>query len=215
MHNTADSSRITTLLTEHTPEEVYSMLLAEGWKVADIQRALASAKPVASPHSGDLQQRVVTIILVLGALMVGAGIFSTVAANWDSFSSITKITLLTTLTALFHVAAFLAKNRVERLPLLGRSLHLLGSLSFGGAVFLIASTSGTQVTWADSFAFWMLGVLAVAYALDDSFAGVISSDGPGTWHVLTIPLLVVALIATTKVGWFMRRRELAKNPQLY
>src|SRR4051812_39381192 len=80
-----------------TKEENYKELLVNGWTVAEIMSAFpgpAIPTPAAKDQPEDTQKRTVSLITVIGAILIGAGIFSFIAANWDGMDKVTKVAII-------------------------------------------------------------------------------------------------------------------------
>src|SRR5262245_39771753 len=63
------------------------------------------------------------IALVLGAVMLGAGVLLFVSANWDTLSPETRFVLVLALVAIFHVGGALT---TERFPDIATAFHAVG-----------------------------------------------------------------------------------------
>ncbi len=200
-------------------EQVYLTLLSDGHTVDEIQHAMARARPHA--RSADLQTRVARIVLAVGAVLVGAGVFSFVAANWQGMSAVARVAvILLSLLVVSSAGFYLREYRGYRWT--GESVLLLGSIVFGAGVFLAAQIFNIRPNWPDGFIIWMLGTIAMAaavrslsiYALAALVALVAAATYPaglifGSFldvYRLTSPLLALAGALVALAGTVLLRR---------
>ena len=150
-----------------TKEEVYLSLLNQNWKVDDVNDyfiSLEMEKQQAS-EKDDLQKKTILIIVIVGAILIGAGIFSFVASNWVYMSRVVKVAILVITMLVAYAAGWFTKEKYGFLRT-GTALTMLGAITYGASIFLIAQMFNIRANWPDGFILWMLGVLAIAYALE-------------------------------------------------
>ncbi len=75
----------------------------------------------------------VTALYVLGALLVGGGVVSLVAWNWEALSAAAKLVLLGVALATVHTVGYQFWRFGNR-KRLGHGLMFLGSVLFGAAM---------------------------------------------------------------------------------
>lgn len=119
--------------------------------------------------SGDYEtarrrQALVVGFSILGAALVGLGIITFFAANWDDIPRAVKLAALVAGVALSYGAGFLLWQRMGYTAV-GMALVLLGCIIFGAGVHLIAQIYHMPVDHPDLTAFWFLGVLPLAYVI--------------------------------------------------
>ena len=127
-------------------------------------RAILSRYP-ADSSVGAVRRRhsLVVGISVLGAVLVGLGIISFFAANWDDISRSVRLGMLIAGVILSYGAGFLLWQRLGYTAL-GLALVLLGCIIFGAGVHLIGQIYNVPVDHPNLTAFWFLGVAPLAYA---------------------------------------------------
>jgi len=107
--------------------------------------------------------RLVTVLAVLGALLLGVGAVIFFAANWQVIPRALKLALvLGSIIAAYASGYYLAFTR-ESYPRVGHSLLLLGSLLYGAGIWLVAQMFHLSAHFPDGLLFWMLGILPIAY----------------------------------------------------
>ena len=79
-----------------------------------------------------------TAIYVLGVLLIGGGVVSFVAWNWDSIPKAAKLAMLGAALVAAHASGYWLWRIDRRHPRLGHALTLLGTLIFGANIGLVA-----------------------------------------------------------------------------
>ncbi len=157
-------------------------------------------------------------VYVLGALLVGAGVISLVAWNWESMSAAAKLAVIGGAMVACHAGGFALWQGGGRMPRLGHALAFLGTLVFGAGVGLVAQIFHVSGVWWAGFGAFAAGALAagVLYpSLPTLLLGAVLAlgvAGPGLAQdhprpgVLAGWALAVALLA---LAWRARSRALA------
>jgi uncharacterized membrane protein len=108
----------------------------------------------------------VILALVLGGILLGAGVLLFVAANWDDVSPGWRLTLVLAMLALFHGAGIVAK---ERFAGFATTMHALGTVAAGAAIALVGQIFNMQEHWPAAVMLWALCALAGWWLLGDQF----------------------------------------------
>lgn len=103
----------------------------------------------------------VLLALIFGGILVAAGLTLFVAAHWDEISPSARFSLMILMVAVFHVGGAFA---MDRFPALSRTLHTLGTITLGAAIFLTAQIFNLHENWATGVLLWTIGA-AAGYAL--------------------------------------------------
>lgn len=159
-------------LSEDVPELVASgvMTKAQAEKLLAHYREESERKP----------SRLVPILSILGSVFVGLGFILYFAANWDSFSDVAKLAILSVATLSVHAAAYVMLY-VRDLPKTGHALALLGSILYGASIFLIGQTYNLGGTFPEAMLLWLAGVVPMAYVTGLSSFPFLLSALFGTW----------------------------------
>jgi uncharacterized membrane protein len=113
----------------------------------------------------------VILALVLGGILLGAGVLLFVAANWDDVSPGWRLTLVLAMLALFHGAGIVAK---ERFAGFATTIHAVGTVAAGAAIALVGQIFNMQEHWPAAVMLWALCALAGWWLLGDQFQQTLS-----------------------------------------
>jgi uncharacterized membrane protein len=104
------------------------------------------------------------VLLVIGAFLIGIGILSFIAGNWQQIPKLAKFLLLFFATAGFYAGGY---KMEDVYPRTSRSFYYIGVFVFGAGIFLIGQMFNLgEGVYADFF-MWGLGILPLAYYLKD------------------------------------------------
>ena len=118
-----------------------------------------SAEPAAGSAIGN---RVVSVIAIMGAALIGLGIIAFIAANWSDIPKLVKLALMVVGTPAIYVIGWFVGYRFgyERI---GMAIILLGAIAFGASIHLVAQTYHVPVNHPNLMPLWFLGVIPLAY----------------------------------------------------
>ena len=102
-----------------------------------------------------------SIFASLGAIMLGLGVILLIAYNWEAMHRYSKLGMIFGSFVLSHLAAAALRSQ----PRLSQALHLLGTMIFGAAVWLIAQIYHVDRHYPDAFMFWSIAALLMAWLL--------------------------------------------------
>lgn len=126
---------------------------------------------------GEASTRFVTILIGLGAVLLGLGAITFVAANWQVWPRTFKVLLLLSSFIGVNGAGFYlwqqpsARGRQQRL---GQGLLLLGALLLGANLGLMSQMFHQSGDWYGLLLVWGLGVAVMAYSLRLTPLGVLA-----------------------------------------
>jgi len=212
------------LVSGKSKEEIYKELLGQGWTIEVIQENFKPAETKKSFESdkADNQSRTIKIVAIIGAVLIGAGIFSFIASNWEEMTRALKVSVILIAMAISYGAAWFVREKYK-MEKTGGALLLLGSIIYGSGIFLVAQMFHIRANWPDGFLLWMLGSLAMGLAMD-SYAsyrlaiimgivavighpfGIIGPFGTFNSFLLTSSfLLLISAVATFVIGIKIRK----------
>ena len=202
-------------------DEIYKELLAHGWGVDDIH-AVFEEDELHVEDEVDTHKKTVRIILSTAVTLIGAGIFSFIAANWQIMSRPAKVSVILISMIVVYAAGWYAKYKTQ-FPRTGEALILLGSIIYGSGIFLVGQMFNIRASWPDGFILWMLGVIAMAYASDSFLLYYIAVPlgaiaifghpfiifaqfGYGRFVLTSSIMLIIATAATFAAGYAIRKK---------
>jgi uncharacterized membrane protein len=206
-----------------TKEELYKELLDKGWTIENIQEnfnAINGSSDVQEKE--DTSKKTINIIVTIGAILIGAGIFSLIASNWQEMTRSTKVIVILISMLISYSVGWYLKEK-SNLPKTGQALILLGAIIYGAGIFLIAQMFNIRANWPDGFILWMIGVVVMAFAVESYslfylaiLLGVVALIGHpfsiftsfdhNSFLLTSSLLLFVSTIITFIAGWIVRKR---------
>ena len=119
--------------------------------------------PSAEPAAGSaIGNRVVSVIAVMGAVLIGLGIIAFIAANWSEIPKLVKLAMMVVGTPAIYVIGWFVGYRFHY-PRIGTAVILLGAIAFGASIHLVAQTYHVPVNHPNLVPLWFLGVVPLAY----------------------------------------------------
>ena len=124
-------------------------------------QAIVDAYPVQASPRGSYG-RLVTILAILGAVLLGLGVILFFASNWDGIPRAVKLSLLLIGIPTTYIIGYWLRYR-RGYPRVGVAALFLAALFYGAGVHLVAQAYNVPVNDPRLFLFWFLGVLPLAY----------------------------------------------------
>jgi uncharacterized membrane protein len=119
------------------------------------------------PSTGDAASKIAKLVAWLGGALVGAGVLTLVGLNWDALSKWTKLALIFGTLVGLHAAGWRLQVARDggpgRAPAVGLALTGAATLSFGGAIALVAQIYHLEAHWPNAVLAWWL--LSLPFAL--------------------------------------------------
>ncbi len=154
---------------------------AEQWRteglIDDVVYEQLSQRYQFSEIEAAARNRFVVILLGLGSVLLGLGVITFVAANWQDLSRGLKVTLLLSGFVGINAAGFYLWRRPTEgwQRRLGEILLLLGALVLGANMALMSQLFHQSGLLYQLYLVWGLGVLAMAYCLRLTLLGMLSA----------------------------------------
>lgn len=121
---------------------------------------------------GDIESsanlRFISVVVGIGCILLGLGVITFVAANWQQLSRILRIILLMSLFVSVNIAGFYLWRRrpaQEGKQKLGHGFLLTGALILGANMALMSQMFHQSRPGYELYGVWGVGVLAMAYSL--------------------------------------------------
>lgn len=221
---------VKTSLAQGKPkEEIYKDLLGQGLTIEVIQESFNAL--TVEGEKEDTSRRTIQIIVTIGAVLVGSGIFSFIAANWQEMARPVKIGVILVSMLISYGAGWSMKEKA-RLLKTGEALILLGSIVYGAGIFLVAQMFNIRANWPDGFILWMIGTIAMAFAVESYPLfylaiplgiialvghpfGIFTGFGYNSFLLTSSFLLLVSTMITFVTGWIIRKRMPPELKEFY
>jgi uncharacterized membrane protein len=96
----------------------------------------------------------VLLAMVFGGILFAAGATLFVAAHWSELSPATRFSVVLLLVGLLHLGGALLTSRF---PVLSTTMHALGTVVLGAAIFLTAQIFNLHENWSTGVLLWAIG----------------------------------------------------------
>ncbi len=136
----------------------------EGIISAEQAEAIRSRYESDAPEAAGsaIGNRVVTVIAIMGAVLIGLGIIAFIAANWSEIPKLAKLAMMVVGTPAIYVIGWFLGYRLDY-PRIGIAIILLGAIAFGASIHLVAQTYHVPVNHPALVPLWFVGVIPLAY----------------------------------------------------
>ena len=137
---------------------------ADGIITADQAEAIRDRYESDAPASSGsaIGNRVVTVIAIMGAVLIGLGIIAFIAANWSEIPKLVKLAMMVVGTPAIYVIGWFLGYRLDYARI-GIAIILVGAIAFGASIHLVAQTYHVPVNHPNLVPLWFLGVIPLAY----------------------------------------------------
>lgn len=122
------------------------------------------------------------VIFTIGGVLLGGGVISFVAANWEAIPTPIKLALLFFALISFHAVGFWLWH-TQNWRRLGHALIFCGCLVFGANIGLVAQIFHISGNWYGGFGAWALGSLVMAWAVRSWIIGVLALGTSFLWFI--------------------------------
>ena len=128
----------------------------ESWQSNDLLNVYEPTEKISFIHT----------LLVIGSILIGVGVLSFIAGNWQVMPIQLKFFVLFIAPAGFYTGGY---KLDATYPKTARSLYYVGVFVFGAGIFLIGQMFHLSGNIYAAFLLWGIGVLPLAYYLKDKF----------------------------------------------
>lgn len=211
-------------------EEIYKELLNQGQEIDTIQNAFNQI--VTDKEKEDTQKKVIRIVVTIGAILIGVGIFAFIAANWQEMTKVAKVSIIVIAMVTSYATGWFFREKWHYKKT-GEALLLLGAIIYGAGIFLIGQMFHARGNWPDGFILWMIGTVVMAFAAESfplfylaipvSIAAIVGYpadifevlDDYNPFLLTSRFLLLAAIIVTFIAGWLVKKRMPPELKEFY
>jgi uncharacterized membrane protein len=108
----------------------------------------------------------VLVALILGGILLGAGVLLFVAAHWENVSPLMRMIMVLSMLVFFHGLGLLVR---DKFPGFATAMHAIGTISAGAAIALVGQIFNMQEHWPSAVLLWALCAAAGWFLLRDQF----------------------------------------------
>ena len=112
------------------------------------------------------RQWMILLVLILGGILLGAGVLLFVAAHWAELSPLNRMLLVLAMLVFFHGIGLLVRDRFDALA---TAMHAVGTVSAGAAIALVGQIFNMQEHWPAAVLLWAICAAAGWLLLRDQF----------------------------------------------
>jgi uncharacterized membrane protein len=138
--------------------------------IDDVTAAAIRAYEAAHAKPGSRRWQVL-IALILGAMLLGAGVLLFVAAHWDRVSPLARMLMVLAMLVFFHALGLLTRDRFDGFA---TAMHAIGTVSAGAAIALIGQIFNMQEHWPSAVMLWALCAACGWALLRDQFQQILT-----------------------------------------
>ena len=97
------------------------------------------------------------VALILGALLLAAGVILFVSAHWDDLGPGARFALVVAMVSVFHLAGAVTRGQYQGLS---TALHAVGTVATGAAIALVGQIFNIEEHWPAAILLWAIAALA-------------------------------------------------------
>lgn len=112
-----------------------------------------------------IPSKLIAIIAIIGAFLVGTGVILFIASNWQTIPTIVKLIIIFGSIFIVNHFGYYLKYTKGNYPKTGSALLFLGSLMFGAGIWLVAQIFNITSRYHSGVLIWGLGIIPVAWLL--------------------------------------------------
>ncbi len=122
-----------------------------------------------APKTHDMRSRLPAIVFGLAVILIGAGLILYYAANWKTMSPAVKLMQVFGLILCTYGASYYFLAILQTTERIGRAFLLIGMVSFGVGIVLVAQIYHISAHPANGVLAWALGVLAMSWVMHEKW----------------------------------------------
>ncbi len=193
-------------MLHHRLEKESAAWVESGWITADARQKILAG------YQHDTPSLLIRLISVIGVLLLGVGLISFIAANWEAMPKLARLGVMLTFLWGSYLAAGWCLGK-GNLPRTGEALLLLGVIAFGANIMLIAQIYHISAHFPDGLLLWAAGGILTAWLLHSQSSMVIAVALSLLWsgtemlafdqlHWQWLPAFTLMLTLSVRRKWF-------------
>ncbi|KAJ53698.1 putative membrane protein [Clostridium tetanomorphum] len=106
----------------------------------------------------------IRVLLIIGSILIGLGILTFIASNWEGFTRLIKFIIV---ISLFIISNMISFKVYDSYPKTSKSFLYLSSLIYGSGIFLTTQNFNYSGYVSTSFLLWFIGVIPYVILFKD------------------------------------------------
>jgi len=169
--------------------DALTLWVADG--IIDAPLAERMRASVASHEEPAKANKLIWILVSIGAVLIGGGLLLFIASQWDQSSPMRRLALLFGIYLLVVASAAAADYR--KLGITARGLWFLSSIAVGVNIFLVGQIFNLPLNYWQGTLLWMIATLAMGWAAPSTAQG---------WLAVPLGILTLGWISTPDSFFF-------------
>jgi len=157
---------------------------------------------------------ILSVLAILGAILIGAGFLILIAANWDMIPKMVRFVGVIIFLSSFYLSGYYLAYHKKTKVNIGNALIIIGSILFGGGIFLTAQIFHIQSRYFTGLLVWALGIIPIAYVIKSRVVMTFSIFLLNIWSLMKLndfntlnwQLPVVLILAYFPFAYYKRSR---------
>ena len=104
----------------------------------------------------------IRILVTIGAILIGLGVLSFIASNWDYVGKVSKVMII---IAVLGGSIFTSFKLEKKYPKTSKAMIYLSALIYGAGIFLMGQIFNYGGEFTGAFLLWTIGVLLVGWII--------------------------------------------------
>jgi uncharacterized membrane protein len=150
------------------------------------QKILSKYGLAEAPEKIKDKSRLITVVSVLGAFLIGVGAILVIASNWERIPDFLKLFLLFGTTFATYFIGWRLKYDTKSRPRVGSALLFLGSLFVGATLFLTAQIFNVNADAHWIVLLWFIAISPLGYAFNQKSILGLNIFTAALWMILYI-----------------------------
>jgi uncharacterized membrane protein len=178
-------------MSEVLPKKFRGLLIKEieNWQASGLINSETAASLIALYPDVASKNKLITILLMLGATLIGLGVLLFIGSNWEHLGKVFKVALIGIAVIVSNWLAFRFRFEPGHRPKLGSAMFLLGSLFYGAGIWLISQIFNLDIEPSNGLMLWSIGTAVMAFATKEVSLACLSS-------------VVIAAYNLGELSWF-------------
>ncbi|SFJ54197.1 DUF2157 domain-containing protein [Thermoflavimicrobium dichotomicum] len=157
----------------------------------------------------------IRILLIVGSILVGAGILSFIASNWSALPKVIKFLIILVGMTGFYLAGWKTEKTY---PKTSKSLYYIGLAIYGAGIFLIGQMFHLGSDYQNAFLAWTVGALPLALYLNDRWVSLFAIVlmgiyASGSWN--SYEPYPYALFAFIPLMYWMNEKKIGQSKLIF